>query len=642
MANYGYTFTSGDTVTPTKLNNARTVSEIVNADIASAAAIVGTKVSPNFGSQAVSTTGTATLGTLSVTGNTTLGDATADTITLTGTVQPGVVVSGSSAGDAVRITQTGAGNALTIEDSANPDSTPVIVDASGNAVIGHTAALAAGGTTQPLTVSGLGATLVRAAADAVGAVLMFCKSRSTTVGGARAIVANNDELGAIEFAADNGANLSVLGAIIQASVDGTPGSADMPARLVFSTTADGAASPTERMRITNAGNVGIANTSPSEKLHVTGNIKASGFIDTDTSFRGQASDSAGAPSFTWTGDTNTGMFRPAEDTLAFSEGGSEVMRINSSGNVGIGTAAPSTKLDVSGTVTATAFSGPLTGSATTLATGRTIELTGDVTGTTGSFNGSANVSAATTIANNAVDNTKLRDSAALSVIGRSANSSGDPADIAAATDGHVLRRSGTALGFGQIATGGITDAAVTTAKIADANVTTAKIADANITPAKLSQPLTLATSQATTSGTSIDFTGIPSWVKRITVMFSGVSTSGSSNYIIQLGDVGGFEITGYTSGADNSNGSGIVTSSAGFILTQQNAAATVAHGGLIVVSSISNNAWVYSSSLYTTTPRMHMGGGNKTLSDALTQLRITTVNGTDTFDAGSINIMYEG
>jgi hypothetical protein len=173
-------------------------------------------------------------------------------------------------------------------------------------------------------------------------------------------------------------------------------------------------------------------------------------------------------------------------------------------------------------------------------------------------------------------------------------------------------------------------------------VATANIVDANVTPAKLSQPLTLATAQATTSGTSIDFTGIPSWVKRITVMFSGVSTSGSSNYIIQLGDVGGFEITGYTSGADNSNGSGIVTSSAGFILTQQNAAATVAHGGLIVVSSISNNAWVYSSSLYTTTPRMHMGGGNKTLSDALTQLRITTVNGTDTFDAGSVNIMYEG
>ena len=176
-----------------------------------------------------------------------------------------------------------------------------------------------------------------------------------------------------------------------------------------------------------------------------------------------------------------------------------------------------------GTVTAT-LSGNAT-TATTLATGRTIALTGDVTGTTGSFNGSANVSAATTIANNAVttakiadgnvttakiandsvDNTKLRNSAALSVIGRSANSTGDPADIAAGTDGHVLRRSGTGLGFGQvvsagIATGAVTatelasnavttvkilDANVTTAKIADSNVTTAKSADANVTDAKL-------------------------------------------------------------------------------------------------------------------------------------------------------------
>jgi hypothetical protein len=174
--------------------------------------------------------------------------------------------------------------------------------------------------------------------------------------------------------------------------------------------------------------------------------------------------------------------------------------------------------DASGNFTAGTVTAALTGNAstaTTLATGRTIALTGDVTGTTGSFNGSANVSAATTIANNAVttakitdsnvttakiadsnvttakiadsnvttakiadanvttakiaadavDNTKLRNSAALSVIGRSANSSGDPADIAAATDGHVLRRSGTTLEFGQIATGGITNASVTSEKL---------------------------------------------------------------------------------------------------------------------------------------------------------------------------------
>jgi hypothetical protein len=74
--------------------------------------------------------------TLTANGNTTLGDATTDTITLTGTVQPGVVISGSSSGDALRITQTGAGNALLVEDSTNPDSTPFVVDASGNVGIG--------------------------------------------------------------------------------------------------------------------------------------------------------------------------------------------------------------------------------------------------------------------------------------------------------------------------------------------------------------------------------------------------------------------------------------------------------------------------------------------------------------------------
>jgi hypothetical protein len=68
MASYNYTFTSGDTVTPTKLNNARTVSEIVNADIKSDAAIAGTKVAPNFGSQNIVTTGSMSSGAASITG----------------------------------------------------------------------------------------------------------------------------------------------------------------------------------------------------------------------------------------------------------------------------------------------------------------------------------------------------------------------------------------------------------------------------------------------------------------------------------------------------------------------------------------------------------------------------------------------
>jgi hypothetical protein len=67
MAQYAFTFTSGDTVTPTKLNDARTVSEIVDADINSAAAIAGTKIAPDFGSQEIKTTGALTIGKTAVT-----------------------------------------------------------------------------------------------------------------------------------------------------------------------------------------------------------------------------------------------------------------------------------------------------------------------------------------------------------------------------------------------------------------------------------------------------------------------------------------------------------------------------------------------------------------------------------------------
>jgi Chaperone of endosialidase len=82
------------------------------------------------------TAAAGTFTTLTANGNTTLGDATTDTITLTGTVQPGVVISGSSSGDALRITQTGTGNALLVEDDTNPDSTPFVVTAAGNVGIG--------------------------------------------------------------------------------------------------------------------------------------------------------------------------------------------------------------------------------------------------------------------------------------------------------------------------------------------------------------------------------------------------------------------------------------------------------------------------------------------------------------------------
>jgi len=206
----------------------------------------------------------------------------------------------------------------------------------------------------------------------------------------------------------------------------------------------------------------------------------------------------------------------------------------------------------------------------------------------------------------------------------------------------------------------VADNEVTTAKILDANVTNAKlasdidasklttgtlpiarIADAAVTPAKLSQPLTLATAQSTTSGTSIDFTGIPSWVKRITVMLNGVSTSGTSNVLFQLGDSGGFESTGYNS-TSLSAATTVLTSNstAGFLLFAN--VATDARSGVLLLTQISGNTWIASGTFKVSTVTNCFVAGDKTLSDALTQIRLTTVNGTDTFDAGSVNIMYEG
>ena len=155
-------------------------------------------------------------------------------------------------------------------------------------------------------------------------------------------------------------------------------------------------------------------------------------------------------------------------------------------------------------------------------------------------------------------------------------------------------------------------------------------------------PVVSGTAQASTSGTSIDFTGIHSWVKRITVMFNGVSTNGASAYLVQLGDAGGVENTGYASYATRTAVSALVSagSTAGFNTPSNDA--TSVYSGSYSIFNISGNIWVASWTLGSNASSDAVfGGGNKTLSDTLTQVRITTVNGTDTFDAGSINILYE-
>ena len=161
------------------------------------------------------------------------------------------------------------------------------------------------------------------------------------------------------------------------------------------------------------------------------------------------------------------------------------------------------------------------------------------------------------------------------------------------------------------------------------------IGTGNITPAYLAQPLTTDTAKASTSGTSIDFTGIPSWVKRITVMFNGVSTNGSTSLQVQLGDSGGVETTGYVSSSNST-----ASSTTGLLVTA-GAAAANNYQGSAIISLLTSNTWVYQSITSRNDAFTFIGAGSKTLSDTLDRVRITTFNGTDTFDAGTINILYE-
>ena len=152
------------------------------------------------------------------------------------------------------------------------------------------------------------------------------------------------------------------------------------------------------------------------------------------------------------------------------------------------------------------------------------------------------------------------------------------------------------------------------------------------------------TAVATTSGTSIDFTSIPSWVKRITVVFTSVSTSGTSPVQIQIGDSGGVETTGYTGtsvAVASTNSLSIASYTTGAVLI--GILATTVRSGSMVITNIDGNQWQFSS-VNTNDDSGFLGWTSaiKTLSATLDRVRLTTFNGTDTFDAGTVNIMYEG
>lgn len=153
-----------------------------------------------------------------------------------------------------------------------------------------------------------------------------------------------------------------------------------------------------------------------------------------------------------------------------------------------------------------------------------------------------------------------------------------------------------------------------------------------------------ATAQASTSGTSIDFTSIPSWVKRITVMLTGVSTNGTSIVQVQLGTSGGLVTTGYLGSVDTSATTvSAVAFTTGLALERTGgASAANLRNGLVTFANLTSNTWAGSALIgYSNAGQMSFSATSIPLSGTLDRVRITTVNGTDTFDAGSINILYE-
>ena len=216
--------------------------------------------------------------TLSTTGNSILGDAEA---TDTHTIKGATTLLANSASAALTMTQTGAGNAFVVEDAASPDSTPFVIDASGRVGIG----VSAPGTGLHYdAVSGDAYVLVRGDTAARmhirrygnnvdAAAFELYKGRGTMA--VPTIVASGDRLGDFTIYGYDGTQ-HVAGAKIYVEVDGTPGTNDMPGRLVFSTTADGASNPTERMRIDSAGNVGIGVTAPTAYLHLPAGVSTAG------------------------------------------------------------------------------------------------------------------------------------------------------------------------------------------------------------------------------------------------------------------------------------------------------------------------------------------------------------------------------
>lgn len=331
---------------------------IVDADIKSDAAIAGTKIAPNFGSQNVATTGSVSTGTASPSAQlqVTKAEATAYNGAATdGQVGAGATAliqqtSGTNNGLAQlvfqargsqpfnRIVSSGGGAPFMAFATNNEER--LRVTSSGQMLVNTDAALPIGSTGTGVQIAETGLQLSRwnSASAAAPAFIYAGRSKSATIG-TNASVANNDELFRIGCYGADGTTF-VEAARISALCDGTPGTNDMPGRLIFSTTADGASTPSERMRIDNGGNVVIGKQTAESRL----NIAASSNATTNYPLRVDNSSNnygAGYGAYGFSNRVNAGNLSvdytvDVGGTFLLNTDGSEKLRLGTNGNLGLG------------------------------------------------------------------------------------------------------------------------------------------------------------------------------------------------------------------------------------------------------------------------------------------------------------------